>query len=116
MTFQERKNRALALMEEKKMWRSNYAPPQHRLLWRWGIKLPPPPFTPFWLNFLYFGINFGVIWGIVMWCVDWRIEGCGALVALQRSTEAGLMFGLAMALFHAWRKYANNLPDWKDLH
>ncbi len=30
------------------MWRSNYAPPLLRILWRLGIRLPPLPFMPFW--------------------------------------------------------------------
>ncbi|MHC8826483.1 DUF6404 family protein (plasmid) [Escherichia coli] len=29
------------------MWRSNYAPPLLRILWRLGIRLPPLPFMPF---------------------------------------------------------------------
>ena len=38
----------IALMDSKKMWRSNYAPPLLRILWRLGIRLPPLPFMPFW--------------------------------------------------------------------
>lgn len=46
MTFDEKKERALALMAEKKMWRSNYAPPISHLLWKCGVQIPPPPFAP----------------------------------------------------------------------
>lgn len=48
MTFEQKKARAIALMDSKKMWRSNYAPPLLRILWRLGIRLPPLPFMPFW--------------------------------------------------------------------
>ncbi|MHC8763776.1 DUF6404 family protein (plasmid) [Escherichia coli] len=47
MTFEQKKARAIALMDSKKMWRSNYAPPLLRILWRLGIRLPPLPFMPF---------------------------------------------------------------------
>lgn len=33
MSFERKKERALAIMESKKMWRSNYAPPLLRGLW-----------------------------------------------------------------------------------
>lgn len=46
MTFEQKKARAIALMDSKKMWRSNYAPPLLRILWRLGIRLPPLPFMP----------------------------------------------------------------------
>ncbi len=48
MTFEQKKARAIVLMDSKKMWRSNYAPPLLRILWRLGIRLPPLPFMPFW--------------------------------------------------------------------
>ncbi|HGC4715092.1 TPA: DUF6404 family protein [Escherichia coli] len=32
------------MMDSKKMWRSNYAPPLLCILWRLGIRLPPLPF------------------------------------------------------------------------
>lgn len=38
MTFEQKKARAIALMDSKKMWRSNYAPPLLRILWRLGSK------------------------------------------------------------------------------
>ncbi|MFS7300405.1 DUF6404 family protein [Rahnella rivi] len=47
MVFEEKKRKAIDLMENKKMWRSNYAPPILRLFWKMGSKMPPPPFAPF---------------------------------------------------------------------
>ncbi|MEJ6226348.1 DUF6404 family protein, partial [Escherichia coli] len=55
MTFEQKKARAIALMDSKKMWRSNYAPPLLRILWRLGIRLPPLPFMPFWQVTLLMG-------------------------------------------------------------
>lgn len=115
MTFDEKKQRAIALMEEKKMWRSNYAPPFMRLLWKLGVQIPPPPFMPFWLNMLCFGGFFGTIWGLFMWLTTWADRGYSVLVALQSSVLAGVVFGFFMALYHYWRKWVNKLPDWNDL-
>ncbi|SAV25188.1 Uncharacterised protein [Klebsiella variicola] len=38
MDFEARKQKALAIMASRKMWKSNYAPLLIRLLWRLGIK------------------------------------------------------------------------------
>ncbi|MFN3067444.1 DUF6404 family protein [Serratia sp. J2] len=115
MKFDEKKERALALMAEKKMWRSNYAPPLLRLLWKFGVQMPPPPFMPFWLNVLCFGGFFGSVWGLFMWFTTWKSECYSVLMALQTSLLAGGLFGLMMALYHYWRKRVNKLPDWDSL-
>ena len=115
MAFEEKKKKAIALMEEKKMWRSNYAPPLLRLFWKLGGKMPPPPFAPFWLNMLFFAVWFGPLWGVFMWFSTWQSEGYSASGALFASATAGVLFGFFMALFHSWRKRANKLPDWDRL-
>lgn len=63
MTFEQKKARAIALMDSKKMWRSNYAPPLLRILWRLGIRLPPLPFMPFWQVTVLTGGLWGISWG-----------------------------------------------------
>ncbi|EFM0670327.1 hypothetical protein CD42_005097 [Escherichia coli] len=63
MTFEQKKARAIALMDSKKMWRSNYAPPLLRILWRLGIRLPPLPFMPFWQVAVLTGGLWGTSWG-----------------------------------------------------
>lgn len=115
MAFEDKKKKAIALMEDKKMWRSNYAPPILRLFWKMGGKMPPPPFAPFWLNTLFFAVWFGPLWGIVMWFSRWKNQDFSVLLAVFTALFAGLLFGLFMALIHSWRKRANKLPDWKSL-
>ena len=51
------------------MWRSNYAPPLLRILWRLGIRLPPLPFMPFWQVTLLMGGLWGISWGCAMWLI-----------------------------------------------
>lgn len=115
MTFDEKKKRALALMEEKKMWRSNYAPPFLRLFWKCGLQIPPPTFAPLWMNTLVFGVWFALIWGIFMWFSHWKDQGYAVSAVLLVSFSAGLFFGFFMALYHYWTKRVNKLPDWDSL-
>lgn len=44
MGFEAKKKHAIAIMESKRMWRSNYAPPLLHLAWKAGLKIPPLPF------------------------------------------------------------------------
>lgn len=115
MVFEDKKEKALTLMENKKMWRSNYAPPLLKMLWRLGAKVPPPPFAPFWLNTVIFSIVFIPLWGIFMWFSTWQDEPVSVLTMTLNSLSAGLIYGACMALFHFWRMRAKDLPDWKSL-
>ena len=115
MSFVRKKERALAIMESKKMWRSNYAPPLLRGLWKLGLKIPPLPFAPCWQVTFIMGFGFGLVWGPVMWFFTWQGMGVEPSWAILRSLSGGILFGVMMAAFHGWRKKANNLPDWKNL-
>ena len=101
MTFEQKKARAIALMDSKKMWRSNYAPPLLRILWRLGIRLPPLPFMPFWQVTVLTGGLWGISWGCAMWFII--------------SITGGFLSGLLMASFHWWRRKVNRLPPWDDV-
>ncbi|EOZ1776026.1 DUF6404 family protein [Escherichia coli] len=98
MTFEQKKARAIALMDSKKMWRSNYAPPLLRILWRLGIRLPPLPFMPFWLVTLLMGSLWGISWGCAMWFIYWGPSGMVAGEAIIISITGGFLFGLCMAV------------------
>lgn len=113
--FERRKQKAIALMDSRKMWRSNYAPPLLRGVWKLGLKIPPLPFVPFWQVLVWMTILYGVPWGLMMYFGRWREEGMPPLVACGHSLCAGLFFGFFMALFHLWRKKVNGLPDWNSL-
>ncbi len=115
MSFERKKERALAMMESKKMWRSNYAPPALLGLWKLGFKIPPLPFAPFWQITFVTGSGFGLMWGVIMWFSTWQRSGIPPSTAIVSSVCSGLLFGVTLAAFHRWRKKANNLPDWKDL-
>ena len=115
MTFEQKKARAIALMDSKKMWRSNYAPPLLRILWRLGIRLPPLPFMPFWQVTVLTGGLWGISWGCVMWFIYWGPSGMVAGEAIIISITGGGVFGLLMASFHWWRRKVNLLSSWDDV-
>ncbi|NRG24045.1 DUF6404 family protein [Klebsiella michiganensis] len=115
MDFEQKKQRAVAIMDSKKMWRSNYAPPLLRLAWKAGLKIPPLPFASFWQITLLMGGWFGPAWGISMWFFNWQDTGMLPAVATTMSIFSGIFFGVSMAAFHLWRKKVNNLPDWDNL-
>lgn len=113
--FEQRKNRAMAIMEGKGMWPSIYAPPCHIFLWRLGIHVPPPPFSHFWTNFLSFACVYTPFWGVVMWFIFWKDHGTSLHLAAASALLAGLVFGIAMATFQKWRQRVNRLPQWEQL-
>ncbi|HFK4738789.1 TPA: DUF6404 family protein, partial [Escherichia coli] len=82
--------RAIALMDSKKMWRSNYAPPLLRILWRLGIRLPPLPFMPFWQVTVLTGGLWGISWGCAMWFIYWGPSGmvAGEAIIITRNLRA----------------------------
>lgn len=115
MTFEQKKERAIAIMESKNIWKSNYAPPLIRGLWKLGLKIPPVPFMPFWQTTLIMGISFGLVYGIFIWFSAWEHRGMAFSVAIFISFTAGILFGLMMAIFNWWFKKRNNLPTWNEL-
>lgn len=115
MDFEEKKERAISIMKSKKMWSSNYAPPLLRLAWKIGIRIPPLPFARFWQVALLMGIPIGSVWGILMWFFTWKESGMDPTDAIARSLLFDVWMGISMALYHWWRRIANNLPDWDSL-
>jgi len=115
MSFERKKERALAILESKSMWRSNYAPPLLRGLWKLGLKIPPLPFASFWQITSIMGLMFSLLWGLTMWFSTWQGMDVNPFWAIFRCLSVGILFGLIMAAFHGWRKKVNKLPDWQDL-
>lgn len=110
--FERKKNRAIAIMMRKGMWRSTYAPPCHVFLWKLGVRIPPPPFSRFWTNFICFAGIYTPFWGVVMWFVLWKDRGTGLVHAFVAALTIGLLFGIMMAGIQRLLKMAHHLPDW----
>lgn len=115
LTFERKKNRAIAIMKRKGMWPSLYAPPCHIFLWKMGVSVAPPPFSSFWTNFICFtGVN-TPFWGIVMWFVFWKGELEHLSSALVTIITVGVATSLVMAALEVWRGKANRLPAWSTV-
>jgi len=118
MNFEQRKTRAMELLQATGMMRSHYAPPLIRLLWKAGVQIAPPHFQSFMHTTLVAGGWFAVCWGMIMWLFGW-FQGAAmlpsALVTVMAACVAGLLFGLAMASFYAHDRRKHQLPDWSTL-
>lgn len=101
---------ALGILASTGMWKSSYAPPIYRLLWRLGVDVPPPHFAGFWSNLAFCGCFFATGFGLYRW-----IFRCDFVEAAQDAAWGGLLFGLLMASFYALGRRAHALPPWADL-
>lgn len=91
------------------------APPLYRLLWRLGVEIPPPLFAAFLPNALLMGGFFACGWGLLMWLFTWSGNGqVSPVLALLLALSAGLMFGIAMALYLRSKARQLNLPPWSE--
>ncbi|WP_446471170.1 DUF6404 family protein [Xenorhabdus stockiae] len=115
MTFEQRKARAIAIMESKNMKRSYYAPPLFRLLWKMGLKIPPLPFTSFWQITLLAGSFFELGVWVTKWLLGWQYEETSLLAIIVSCIAGGLFFGVFTAVSVRWTKTFHDLPDWDSL-
>lgn len=115
MGFQERRDRAIRLLEQRGIDRSSYAPPLVRLLWRCGVQVRPAHFMGFGAAALLSGSWFAVGWGLVMWVGFWSRHNTELHSALVSACAAGLFYGLFMAGDYARQRKTHDLPSWESL-
>lgn len=118
MSFEQRKTRALDLLQATGMMSSHYAPPLMRVLWKAGVQIAPPHFQPFRSIALLAGGWFGVFMGVFLGLFAWfqgAVPLYSALIALAAACVAGLLFGTTMASFYAADRRKHRLPDWSTL-
>lgn len=73
-------------------------PPLWRILWRTGIRIPPPVFLGFVLNALIFGGFFGLSFAVGLWLLGAVGVVDNAVVSAPwLAVITGVPFGLAMA-------------------
>jgi len=113
MTHREKVDLLIEELEEEGVNAFTVAPPLFRLLWLFGLKVPPPLFLGFFTLTVLFGIFFGVLWGEVMWLLQWKAGLVGVEIAVLISALAGLLFGLTMAGYYRWKAASLDLPSWK---
>lgn len=114
MGFEAKKKHAIAIMESKRMWRSNYALLCYTRMESWTQDTT----ATFCLILANHFVDGWMVWsgmGICMWFFTWKDTGIQPGTAFVSSVVAGICFGVLMAAYHWWRKVVNNLPDWDSL-
>jgi sulfite exporter TauE/SafE len=114
MRFEQKLAAAFTLLEPTGIWRSNYAPPVYRLLWRLGARVAPPHFVGFVTNFLIAAVSFGAVWGLLMCFAVWSHQAMSPRGALVTASCAGLCFGLFMATYYRYGTWKHEIPLWRD--
>ena len=99
-------------LPQKGIGQYTFAPPVYRLLWKIGVKIPPPLFSSSEFIFLFQGLFFGSLWGIFMRLTVW--QDMNTIIFIIRSILAGSIFGLSMAILLRRKAKKYGLPRWKD--
>ena len=106
---------AFQLLDKAGVWKSNYAPPIFRLLWRIGLNLPPPHFMSIASSAALTGTFFGVFWGIFMYRFAATTGDVKPSALLFSALCAGVLFGASMAAYYAFGRRKYKLPKWSSL-
>jgi hypothetical protein len=114
MRFEKKLEAALTLLASTGIWRSSYAPPLYRLLWRLGAEVPPPHFRSFAENFITVGPLFGLVWGSMMWLPAWLREEISLPMGFGAAVFAGSLFGLVLATYYRYGAAKHGIPLWRD--
>lgn len=110
--------RALQAMADAKVPAGMRAPPMHRLLWRMGLRVPPPLLASFSTNLFVMGGVFGLLWGVLWRALMGLVLDLGSLtlgISIGGAVMAGLLFGVVMALLMRYQRRRYGLPAWKTL-
>jgi hypothetical protein len=102
-------------MSSKGIWRSNYAPPFYRFLWRYNVPIRPPHFSSFPFNFVWMGGCMGIVWGAIMWALIWRGRDISGIEGIAQTVVFGIFFGGVMASYFAYSARKHKLPAWSEL-
>ncbi|WP_347369055.1 DUF6404 family protein [Vibrio vulnificus] len=115
MDYEKKLKAALEELNNKGVWKSNANPPNSKLFKLLGSKQPPPYYRSFTANVLQSFISFTPVYGVLMWLFSWSSEGKSAIEAVIWASIAGVLFGVAMALYFYIQHRRLNLTSWKDL-
>lgn len=109
---------ALQAMADANVPAGMRAPPLHRLLWRMGLRVPPPLLASFSANLLLMGGLFGLLWSVLWQALMWLLFELGPFplaITVGSAVMAGLLFGVMMALLMRYQRRRYQLPAWKTL-
>lgn len=112
---------AVADLESQGVDPEEAAPAFFRLLWRRGVKLPPPHFLSFWRLTLVMGAPFALGMApfvfaslALVWFLAGEPSGVTAVAAgAAVSVASGVLFGLHMAVHYRHEARNLSLPSWE---
>ena len=114
MTHEQKIVFAIETLKSRGVSKSMIAPPLFTLVWKLGLRVPPPIFLRFSALVCAMGIPFGLSFGLLMWLFVLGPQRMSASQAAIVSLLAGVMFGVAIAApFRLWARKLN-LPSWSD--
>jgi len=117
MHFEKKLAAALTLLASTGMWRSIYAPLLLRVLWRVGLRVPPPHFRGFATNFVLATSSLGSAWVLAMWIVVWSRQGVHLpWSAIRAAAASSGLFGLLMAGYYGYGAQKHGIPRWSRFH
>ena len=115
MAFPHRRDAALRLMDAAGVPSGLSQPPLWRLLWRLGVKIPPPLFMRAWGRALLSGLSFAIFWGAAMWLLIWRAQAYSPLMAIGSALFAGLLVGAMTTVISLHKRRKLGRPPWDQL-
>lgn len=114
--FEHKKTEALRLLEATGIRRANYLPQATRLLWRFGLEVPPPHFMKFGKVAVLFGAFFGLGWGGIMYLLLGIRGPLPSVLPLALASGCGgLLFGVFMAMYYSLGRKRHRLPSWEAI-
>lgn len=114
MTHEEKIRHFIADMDNKGVARRNSAPPLYRLLWRMGVRVPPPLFAPTWVVFISGSVFGGVFYGVFMWLLLWRAQNLPPFGGVLASGAFGISMGAYMSWYFGRQRRKLGLPKWSE--
>lgn len=114
MTHEEKVALAISDLTARGISKGAVAPPLFQLVWKLGIRIPPPHFKTFFGVALLTGSFFAMGWGLLMWFVFWSRTGLSTGQAVMTSLGAGILFGFGMAFYYRRKARKLGLPAWHD--
>jgi hypothetical protein len=113
VTFEDKRRRALAMLEERGVSGWAAAPPAFRLLWRLGVQLPPPHFAGLVANAAVLTATVLPVWFLQVSTTGhgWR----GWQSALWECASGAMLLGVAWALAYRGQADKHGLPAWRDV-
>ena len=113
--FQRKKSKALAILRQPSigMRAEHYQPPATQLMWRLGIKAPPPHFMPFGWVVVSTGIYFSIFFVMIRYLLS--LAGIGHSPQWSEVLIFGALIGLGYASYYAYSRRKHRLPTWQSL-